>query len=80
MCFRTATLDGIITLRKYVTLFGKQAMTRPFAYVALTFLVLTALVWTWANFTVSGRISVCLDDGGRWIYEQGKCEGARSTP
>jgi hypothetical protein len=55
-------------------------MTRPFAYVALTFLILTILVWAWANFTVSGRISVCLDDGGRWIYEQAKCEGARSAP
>lgn len=55
-------------------------MTRALGYVVLTFLFLWTALWAWANFTESGRIVVCLDDGGRWSYEQRKCEGARSPP
>jgi len=39
-----------------------------------------AVVWFWSNFTESGMIDACLDDGGAWSYEQSKCEGARSSP
>jgi hypothetical protein len=34
----------------------------------------------WSEYTESGRIDGCLDDGGRWNYEQGRCEGNRSAP
>ncbi|MCB8819842.1 hypothetical protein [Microvirga rosea] len=55
-------------------------MIQPVGFVILTFLLLGALLWTWATFTESGQIAVCLDDGGRWSYEQRKCEGSRSAP
>ncbi len=36
--------------------------------------------WVWANFTLSGQIDSCLNDGGAWSYEQSKCHERRSSP
>jgi len=48
--------------------------------ILLVLFTFWATDWIWANFTVSGRIDACLDDGGAWSFEQSKCEGSRSSP
>lgn len=51
---------------------------------ALALAIAAAALWLaliyWSGFTTSGHIDSCLDAGGGWDYEHGKCEGARSTP
>ena len=50
------------------------------ALVAFTFVLLWAALRFWGNYTESGRLDACLDQGGAWNYEQSKCEGTRSSP
>jgi hypothetical protein len=48
--------------------------------LALVLVALWAALFYWSNYTLDGQVDGCLDDGGRWNYEQGKCEGNRSAP
>jgi hypothetical protein len=55
-------------------------MAKALVLVGLTIVGLWAGLFLWSNVTESGRIDACLDGGGRWDYEQSKCEGSRSSP
>lgn len=55
-------------------------MSRPRLITALIVLSLTGLYACslyGTYFTLDGKIDSCLDDGGRWVYEQEICDGAR---
>jgi len=53
---------------------------RTLVALGLTLLVSWMVVWAWGNFTESGRIDACLDEGGAWHFEQSRCVLARSSP
>jgi hypothetical protein len=58
----------------------EQPLSRPRLITALIVLSLTGLYASslyGTYFTLDGKIDSCLDDGGRWVYEQEVCEGAR---
>ncbi len=61
-----------------------MAFKRTLSRASLAFILLLAALWGglyyWAHYTIDGKIDGCLDAGGRWDYEQGKCEGQRSAP
>jgi hypothetical protein len=59
---------------------ARPFFSRPLVRLFLVLLALWAALHSWAHLTVHGEIDACLDDGGRWGYEQGKCEGHRSAP
>ena len=50
------------------------------ALASLTLVLIWAALRVWTNYTASGRIDACLDQGGAWSYEQSKCQGGRSSP
>lgn len=40
---------------------------------------LWAALFIWSNHTEAGRADYCLDEGGAWNSEHGRCEGARPS-
>ncbi|WP_230532732.1 hypothetical protein [Microvirga roseola] len=51
-------------------------MLKAFVAVIATFAALWVALFIWDQ-TESGKVDYCLDAGGAWDYEQGRCEGAR---